>query len=91
MPVERYRHRPLHVRAIRFTNNTNEIIRFLDELGYGYAMLKDPRNSVKDEFLINTDRGDLRLTEGHWLVMPPKGHVLLYRPDVFEMMYEVDD
>lgn len=91
MPVEQYRHRPLVVKAIRFNSNTTEIINFLEQLGYGFAMLKDPRDSVKDEFLITTDRGDLRLVEGHWLVMPPKGHVLLYRPDVFDMMYEVDD
>lgn len=91
MPVERYRHCPLHVMAIQFVGNTTEIAELLTRHQYGFAMLKDPRDSVKDEFLITTERGDLRLEEGFWLVFPPRGHVLLYRPDVFEMMYEVDD
>lgn len=91
MPLERYKHRPLHVQALRFRGNTQEITQFLTEHGYAFAMLKDPRDSVKDEFLITTDRGQLRLEDGYWLVIPPRGHILLYRPDVFEMMYEVDE
>lgn len=91
MPMQQFRHRPLHVTAIQFKNNTSEVYKFLSDQGYAFAVMKDPRNSVKDEFLITTDRGELRLVHECWLVLPPKGQVLLYRPDVFEMMYEVDD
>lgn len=92
MPCDRYRHRKLTVVAIQFTGgNSQEIAAFLLKHKYQFATLSDPRDAVKDEFIINTSKGDLRLTDGYWLVLPPRGEVLLYRPDVFDMMYEVDD
>lgn len=88
----KYRTKPVEIKAIQFTGlNFEEVKNFINE-SLIYAIIDTEWKTGKDRhrvvMKIKTLVGDMKVSEGDYIVKGLKGEFYPCKPDVFEMKYE---
>ena len=78
--IKNYRKKPVVIQALRFDgHNVGQIQRFCS------AAVADIRGM---EVVIHTLEGDMRITDGDYIIKGIKGEFYPCKPDIFEASYE---
>lgn len=88
----KYRTKPVEIEAVQWTGlNLEEVKNFADE-SLIYAIIDSAWKAGKDRprvvMKIKTLEGDMKVSEGDYIVKGLKGEFYPCKPDVFEMKYE---
>ena len=84
-----FRKKPVEVEAIQFSGgNTVKICEWMAEHGCRYFTDTDPHDASKDAIRISTLEGEMRATDGDWIIRGVKGEFYPCRADIFEATYE---
>lgn len=88
----KYRTKPVEIEAIQWTGlNLEEVKNFADD-SLIYAIIDSAWKAGKDRprvvMKIKTLEGDMKVSEGDYIVKGLKGEFYPCKPDVFEMKYE---
>lgn len=88
----KFRKKPLVIEAVQVTKEMrNNFGPFPD---WALPHLKASRTSKienSEEIFVKTLEGDMRVSDGDWLIRGVKGEVYPCKPDIFEAIYEPAD
>lgn len=92
--INKYIKKPIEVEALQIHGNVSEIKEFIGENGDAYiydepwkALIGRPHIVVT----IHTLEGDMRATDGDYIIKGIKGEFYPCRKDIFEETYEIVD
>jgi len=80
---QRYRKKPVVIHAIQWTG-TN----FFEALGFCSSSRRGSMSQLGDKLVITTLEGDMRASNGDWIIRGIKGELHLCKPDIFHATYE---
>lgn len=84
-----FRKKPVEIEARQFSSgNTVKICEWMAEHGCRYSTDTDPFDGSKDVIRISTLEGEMRATDGDWIIRGVKGEFYPCRADIFEATYE---
>ncbi|MFG2970804.1 hypothetical protein ACGFZS_46800 [Streptomyces sp. NPDC048288] len=87
--MPRYRKKPIEVDAIQFTNgNSVQVAQFITNGGGTFRTDTHPTDGTHDVFHIHTLEGEMRASDGDWIVKGIQGEFHPVKPDIFEATYE---
>jgi hypothetical protein len=83
----KYRKKPVVIEAIQYTEENLPIIK--EWLGENLAQLSsEARYRSPYHWVIKTLEGDMKITEGDFIIKGVKGEFYPCKPDIFEATYE---
>lgn len=85
----RYRKRPVEVEAVQLAGgNSVQVATFITEGGGTFRADTHPTDAKQDVFYITTLEGDMRATNGDWIIRGVQGEFYPCRDDIFRATYE---
>ena len=87
MSVMRYVKKPVEIEALQIIGNITEIQKFIGNNGDVYITQVGVHSPVTI-VTIHTLEGDMRATDGDYIIKGVKGEFYLCRKDIFEETYE---
>jgi hypothetical protein len=87
------RKKPVEIECIKFTgNNISELKNFVGDALVMSFLQMDPWSEHSDpDFSIRTLEGDMKISEGDYIIKGVSGEFYPCRPEIFEKIYEVVD
>ncbi|MFE4818619.1 hypothetical protein ACFRFU_19730 [Streptomyces sp. NPDC056704] len=87
--MARYRKKPVEIDAIQFSGgNSVQVAQFITEGGGTFRAETHPTDGTHDLFYIHTLEGDMRASDGDWIIRGVKGEFYPCRDDIFRATYE---
>ena len=81
--INYYRKRDSEVKVLQYNNNIEEIVDFVQE-----AIFSSYDEKGNKYYTIKTPIGDIRLHNNDYVIKNYQGEFGVYRPEVFEHIYE---
>ena len=83
---KKYRKKPVEIEAIQYTQYTvGSVKKFVDEEYWGGVKT----GMIPQQVIIETDEGEMRATEGDFIIKGINGEFYPCKPDVFSETYEL--
>lgn len=83
----KYRKKPIVIEAVQFNRiNLNEVLNFAGKTIVEYGCARTP--NAKAYCIIKTLEGEMKATEGDYIIKGVQGEFYPCKPDIFEATYE---
>ncbi|MFJ7297537.1 hypothetical protein [Streptomyces collinus] len=92
MSASRFRKKPVEIEAVQFAGgNSVQVAQFITDGGGRFRADTHPTDGAQDVFHIVTLEGEMRATDGDWIIKGVAGEFYPCRDDIFRATYEPAD